>query len=73
MHAVAACCVHVPERVDLESVGDACVDVRERSAVQQRIGAQVDVELVAIRTLAHQSQRGEEGDAHRRRASGVLA
>ena len=46
MHTIAAGCVHVPESVDLETIGNASVDIREDPAVEQRVGARVDVEFV---------------------------
>lgn len=50
VHAVAARSVYVPERVDLEAVGYAGVDVCEDPPVEERVGARVDVELVAAKT-----------------------
>ena len=58
MHASAACGVYVPERVDLEAVRNAGVDVCENAAVEERVGSRVDVELVAAKT--HTARDGTE-------------
>lgn len=42
MHAVPTCGVYVAEEVDLETVGDAGVDVGEEAAVQEGAGGRVD-------------------------------
>ena len=57
VHAVAARGVYVPERVDLEAIGHAGVDVCEDPAIEQRIGARVYVEFVAVSESVPKSAR----------------
>lgn len=58
MSTIAASGINVPLRIELDSISDTCIDVREDSAVGERLCLRVHVEGVATSLVQHTNMNG---------------